>query len=131
MHRRDRPPHPHEHALLAQGISLLPWARVTHAAGTAEYRILDARTKQAVVLDAKADLEAKADRLAREFPAGSWFEIYDDGVGDEVVWPHTASLTRKPSGPYRVRSPVPVTMDSRDPHGPGGVETPRHLFGVE
>jgi hypothetical protein len=93
-----------------QGYRYYHGARVTNAAGTAEYRILDARSKQAVFLDAKAHPEAKSERLAREFPAGSWFEIHDYGVGDEVVWPHTVSLTRESSGRYRVHSPVPANI---------------------
>jgi hypothetical protein len=32
-------------------------------------------------------------RLIQEFPKDSWFEIYDYGVGDEVVWPYSASVT--------------------------------------
>ncbi|MCX7425934.1 MAG: hypothetical protein NTW96_09995 [Planctomycetia bacterium] len=86
-------------------------ARVTNAAGTAEYRILDARSTSAVILDAKLHPDTTAAKLAGEFPPGSWFEIYDYGVGDEVVWPYRASVTREPSGEYRVTSPVPVKAD--------------------
>ena len=43
-------------------------ARVTNADGSAEYRILDARSRKAVILDGKAHPDAKADKLSREFP---------------------------------------------------------------
>ncbi|NUQ61506.1 MAG: hypothetical protein HUU20_03395 [Pirellulales bacterium] len=86
-------------------------ARVTNADRTAEYRILEARGKQAVVLDAKLHPEAKADKLAQAFPKDSWFEIYDYGVGDEVVWPYTACVTLDQPGQYRVSSPVPVKTE--------------------
>jgi hypothetical protein len=86
-------------------------ARVANPAGSAEYRILDARSAKAVFLDGIAHPAAKAEKLANEFPTGSWFEIYDYGVGDEVVWPYTASVTLEPSGQYRVTAPIPVKAD--------------------
>lgn len=68
-------------------------ARLVNQAGTAEYRIVEARDKTAVFLDPAAHPEATAARLAAEFPDGAWFDIYDYGVGDEVIWPSSASLT--------------------------------------
>jgi hypothetical protein len=86
-------------------------ARVINAAASAEYRMIDARSARAVFLDAEVHPDAKADKLAGEFPAGSWFEIYDYGVGDEVVWPYPVNITRQPDGQYRITAPVPVRAD--------------------
>lgn len=86
-------------------------ARVVNAGGSAEYRILDARSRGAVFLDAQLHPDANAGKLAQQFPAGSWFEIYDYGVGDEVVWPYAVSVTLQQSGQYRVSSPVPVKTE--------------------
>jgi hypothetical protein len=86
-------------------------ARVTNAERSVEYRIGEARGARAVFLDAAAHPDAKADKLAGEFPDGSWFEIYDYGVGDEVVWPYVVSVILQPSGEYRVAAPVPVKAD--------------------
>ncbi len=86
-------------------------ARVTNADRTVEYRIVEARSKQAVILDSKLHPEAKAEKLGREFPKDSWFEIYDYGVGDEVVWPYTVGITLGGDGKYRISSPVPVKAE--------------------
>jgi hypothetical protein len=86
-------------------------ARVTNADRSAEYRIVEVRGKQAVFLDAKSHPDAKAEKLAREFPVDTWFEIYDYGVGDEVVWPYAVSVTLQSPGQYRVSAPVPVKAD--------------------
>jgi hypothetical protein len=84
---------------------------VTSADNDAEYRILDCRSGKAVILDAKAHPDAKADKLSREFPNDSRFEIYDYGVGDEVVWPYSVSVTLDQPGHYRVAAPVPVKAE--------------------
>jgi hypothetical protein len=86
-------------------------ARVTNADGIAEYRILDARSRKAVILNAEIHPDAKADKLAQEFPKDSWFEIYDYGVGDEVVWPYSVSVTLEQPGEYRVAAPIPVKAE--------------------
>ena len=86
-------------------------ARVTNADGSAEYRILDARSRKAVVLNAKAHPDAKADKLAKEFPNDSWFEIYDYGIGDEVIWPYSVSVTLNQPGQYHVVAPVSVKAE--------------------
>ena len=86
-------------------------ARVTNAQRSAEYRIIDARSGSAVFLDAARHAEAKAGRLASEFPPGSWFEIYDFGPGDDVIWPYAASVVLERPGLYRVQAPVPVKAD--------------------
>jgi hypothetical protein len=86
-------------------------ARVTNAGASADYRILDARSTSAVFLDAKIHPDATADKLSQAFPRDSWFEIHDYGVGDEVVWPYSASVIRERPGRYRVSAPVPVEVD--------------------
>ena len=89
-------------------------ARLTNADGSAEYRVLDARSRKAVFLDATAHPDAKADKLSQQFPNGSWFEIYDYGVGDEVVWPYSTTVTLIQPGQYRVAAPVPVRVQLPD-----------------
>jgi len=84
---------------------------VTNADHSAEYRIVEARSKQAIILDAKLHPEAKAEKLVGEFPKDSWFEIYDYGVGDEVVWPYTVRISLDQAGQYRISSPVPVKAE--------------------
>ena len=42
------------------------------------------------------------ENLAAQFPRGSWFEVYDYGVGDGVVWPTTVSVSLVRAGVYRV-----------------------------
>jgi hypothetical protein len=66
------------------------------------------------MIDQQAHPEAKADKLAAEFPKGSWFEVHDYGVGDEVVWPYAVSVRRTSQNVYQVTAPVPVTLDLPD-----------------
>jgi len=86
-------------------------ARAASGNGSAEYRIVDVRSAKAVFLDGSVHPDAHAAKLATDFPAGSWFEIYDYGVGDEVVWPFAVSVTLQPSGEYRITAPVDVKAD--------------------
>jgi len=67
-------------------------ARLVNEAKTAEYRLLDARGR--ALIDRSVHPEAKKDRLVEEFPLGSWFEVWDYGVGDSVEWRHRSSLRR-------------------------------------
>ncbi|MBM3474008.1 MAG: hypothetical protein FJX75_12125, partial [Armatimonadetes bacterium] len=83
-------------------------ARVANADGTAEYRLDEVRGGSAAMIDAEAAPEAKAATLAGEFPEGSWFKVYDYGVGDEVVWPYAVSVIKRADNVYEVRAPVPV-----------------------
>jgi hypothetical protein len=85
-------------------------ARITTAARSAEYRLLDVRSANAAFIDPAISPEAKATRLQAEFPNDTWFEVYDYGVGDEVVWPYAVSVTRMQPGVYRVTAPVPVRV---------------------
>lgn len=86
-------------------------ARIVNAKGDAEYRLNEVRSKNAAMIDRTAHPEATAAKLAEQFPKGSWFEVYDYGVGDEVVWPYTVSVRRTGPGIYQVKSPVPVVVN--------------------
>jgi len=66
-------------------------ARVVSAARTAEYRI--SGISGGAFVDPKVHAKAPADKLAEEFPVGTWFGVYDYGVGDELVFPNVASVT--------------------------------------
>ncbi len=89
-------------------------ARLVNAARSAEYRLLDVRDGQAAIIDHLAQPEAKADRLKQEFAPDSWFDVYDYGVGDEVVWPYAVSVTRRAPGVYEVCAPAPVSITLPD-----------------
>lgn len=89
-------------------------ARLVNAAGTAEYRIVEVRSGYGALVDRSEHPEATADKLAAEFPEGSWFEVYDYGVGDEVVWPYSVSVVRTANNVYQVTAPVPVTLSLPD-----------------
>lgn len=60
--------------------------------------------------DKNAAPDAKADQLASQFPNGSWFEVYDYGVGDDVIWPYSVSVVLSEDGTYQIKSPVPVKI---------------------
>lgn len=79
-------------------------ARLVNADRTAEYRLVDVRG--AALIDREVHPDAKADKLAKEFKNDSWFDVYDYGVGDEVVFPYTVSVVRLRPGVYRVNAPV-------------------------
>ena len=85
-------------------------ARLVNAEGTAEYRINEVRSGKAAMIDPTEHPEATADKLGGEFLEGTWFNVYDYGVGDEIVWPYAVSVTRAGDYAYRVTSPVPVTI---------------------
>ncbi len=103
-----------------QGYGYYDGARLVNAAGTAEYRINEVRSGRGAMIDRGTHPEAKADKLGGEFPVGSWFEVYDYGVGDEVVWPYSVSVSFNADGTRRVTSSAPegeVTV-----RGPGGAQ---------
>ncbi len=77
-------------------------ARLVNAQRTAEYRLIDVRTEKAAFIDPQIHRDAKAGKLAKEFPKGAWFDVYDYGVGDEIVFPHQARLTRTGPNMYFV-----------------------------
>ena len=70
-------------------------ARIRNADGSAEYRVNEVRNAGFAMIDRTLHPEATADALAADFPPGTWFEVYDYGVGDEVWWPMSASLTQR------------------------------------
>jgi hypothetical protein len=89
-------------------------ARVVSADGTAEYRINEVRSGRAAMIDATEHPEATADKLAGEFLEGTWFKVYDYGVGDQVVWPHAVSLARAGDSTYRVTASAPPSISLPD-----------------
>jgi hypothetical protein len=86
-------------------------ARLVSADRKADYRIVECRGNQGALLDRQAHPDAKAEKLAGEFPKGSWFEVYDFGIGDEVIWTYSASVTRQAPNVYQVTANAPVTVD--------------------
>ncbi|MCE5239138.1 hypothetical protein LLH23_11700 [bacterium] len=86
-------------------------ARLVNAKGDAEYRINEIRGGVGAFIDRETHKDATAAKLAEQFPQGSWFEVYDYGVGDEVVWPYAVSVKRVGPGAYQVKSPVPVVLN--------------------
>jgi hypothetical protein len=68
-------------------------ARLANAAQNAEYFVADVVSRKYAQIDPVAHPAVDPARLAAEFPVGSWFEIYDYGVGDEVVWPAVSETT--------------------------------------
>ncbi len=105
-----------------QGYGYYCGARIMSADGKSEYRLLGLRSRRAVYLDRDMHSDADAERLAEQFPAGSWFAIYDYGIGDELVWPYAVSLTLEEPGRYRLCTPVAVKV--RLPAGCTLMQTP-------
>jgi hypothetical protein len=97
-------------SFVLQGYRYYLGARLVNADRTAEYRLTEVASENAAMIDPEVHPEAKADRLAQEFPQDSWFEVYDYGVGDEVVWPHVASVTRVGPTTYQVTATAKVTL---------------------
>lgn len=83
-------------------------ARLVNADRTAEYRVVEVRGS--AFIDSEVHPDAKADKLAKEFKNDSWFDVYDYGVGDEVMFPYTVSVVRVSPGVYRVNAPVAVKV---------------------
>ncbi len=86
-------------------------ARLVNADHSVEYKLLTVRGAQYAMIDPGIYPEAKADKLAAEFANGTWFEVYDYGVGDEVVWPYAVSVEYVGNSTYRVAAPVSVTLN--------------------
>ncbi len=83
-------------------------ARLVNAERTAEYRIIDVRGD--ATIDPATHPECPAQQLELEFPVGSWFDVYDYGVGDEIVWPQTVSVSQAGPATYKVVAPDAVTV---------------------
>lgn len=67
-------------------------ARLVNAAQTAEYRLAGIVSGGFALIDTQVHRGLTAERLAAEFPEGTWFGVYDYGVGDEVSWPNVVSV---------------------------------------
>ena len=89
-------------------------ARLVNAESNAEYRILEVRSTSAAIIDPEAHPDATADKLAKEFANGTWFEVHDFGLGDEIVWPYTVSVQLIRDGIYEVQAPVDVKITLPD-----------------
>ena len=74
-------------------------ARLLNADRSAECRIIEVRSGKHAIIDPQAHPECSAETLATEFPVNSWFDVYDYGVGDEVIWPHAVSATAATGNP--------------------------------
>ncbi len=94
-----------------QGYRYYHGARLVNADDTAEYKILEVRSAQGAIVDPEAHPDATADKLAKQFANGTWFEVYDYGVGDEVVWPYTVSVRLIADNVYELFAPVTVTLN--------------------
>jgi hypothetical protein len=99
-----------ETPFVLQGFRYYLGARLVNADRSAEYRITEVSSKNAALVDREVHPDAKAAKLSREFPADSWFEVHDYGVGDEVAWPYAVSVRRVAPKLYQVAAPVPVKL---------------------
>ena len=89
-------------------------ARLVNAEGTAEYRLIDVRTEKAAIIDPEIEPDAKSGKLAHEFRKGQWFDVFDYGVGDEVVFPHRAQLSRTGAHTYAITATDKVDVSLPD-----------------
>jgi len=89
-------------------------ARLVNADATAEYTINEVRSGAGAMIDKQAHPDATAEKLAEQFPKGTWFRVYDYGVGDELIWPYAVSVVRKGPQTYEVSAPVPVRLTLPD-----------------
>jgi hypothetical protein len=67
-------------------------ARIVNAAGDAEYRLAGISSRRFALIDRMIRPVPDQQRLARQFPKGAWFRVYDYGVGDRLVWPIVARM---------------------------------------
>ncbi|NQT12013.1 MAG: hypothetical protein HQ582_04660, partial [Planctomycetes bacterium] len=101
-----------------QGYGYYDGARLVNSEGSVEYRIHEVRSGRGAMIDRGTHPDAKADKLAAEFSSQSWFDVYDYGVGDEVVWPYAVSVTFNADGAHQVTSSAPSALVSvRSPAG--------------
>jgi len=68
-------------------------AHLVNAAQMAEYRLNGIHGQ--VFVDGVEHPDAKSGKLKAEFPLDTWIDIYDYGIGDEVVWLLAAAVPRK------------------------------------
>ena len=77
-------------------------ARIVNAQRTSEYQLAGMCRGKFALIDSSLHPDIAADKLAAEFPVDSWFDVYDYGVGDEVVWPYAESVAAIGPAAYRV-----------------------------
>ena len=65
-------------------------ARIVSADGRTEHSVNGVHSGAFVLLEQGP--QTAASDLERAFPAGSWFALYDYGVGDWLEWTHAATL---------------------------------------
>jgi hypothetical protein len=87
-----------------QGFRYYHGARIVPEAGGEDLAVEEIRDRDGVFLEADRHGGMAASELERRFPRGSWFRIYDYGVGDELVWTLQSSLARVGDGIYRLSS---------------------------
>ncbi len=85
-------------------------ARLVNAEGSAEYQLAGIASEHFALIDADVHPQVDPEHLGTQFPQGSWFEVYDYGVGDEVVWPKPVSVSLVRPGVYRVTAPGEVAI---------------------
>lgn len=85
-------------------------ARLTNAARTAEYQIIDVRSQKAAFIDPEVHPDARTYKLAGQFRKDEWFHVYDYGVGDHVVFPHRATAQRTGPNKYTVSATEKVAI---------------------
>jgi hypothetical protein len=66
-------------------------ARLVAADGTTEYPVKGVHSGAFVLVGAEGTPPVPGAELERAFPAGSWFSIYDYGVGDGLEWTNSVS----------------------------------------
>ena len=71
-------------------------ARLTNAGRNAEYFAADVVNRKFAQIDPAPIRRSTRSSWPPNFPVGSWFEVYDYGVGDEVVWPTVFETTLPP-----------------------------------
>lgn len=76
-----------------RGFRYYDGARLVNAEGTAEYRL--SGIKGGAFIDPHTHKEVSPATLAKQFPLGTWFNIYDYGPGDELVLPTVAVISRQ------------------------------------
>lgn len=68
-------------------------ARLVNADRTAEYRLSGIVSGTGALIDPDAAPGLTPGRVAAQFPVGTWFDVYDYGVGDAVEAPLAAVVT--------------------------------------
>jgi len=67
-------------------------ARIATADGSAEFPVKGVHSGGFVLVGAEGAGAVPQAELEKAFPAGSWFSLYDYGVGDALEWTHVATL---------------------------------------